>query len=321
MTRKDFMKITGAVAVTPVNIVVKNKDEAMHYIPNGMMEFMLQNRSLDIDRVHVTQLLSPPQVVCLSNLFPQSGTDIQDAVRLALGIAFHDSVQENETTFEKDIELHNGSSFTLVGEPDYPHEWRSAKDDLRYEYILDIKVTSAYTIKNAIQESIDLQNVSMDNFPYTIEELKNKYPYTFSWIWQASCYRYLMDFMKDEAPTSLLIDAVNFDAGNFEIMNRIKSKIDYDILNIHPINLPLIPEDILLPDVEDRYWRLWRFNKFLQTTNVATAKRDELMAENMDKYQLRCGKDEIFGGKRCTRYCHLSELCFGVEGSEKCRIS
>jgi hypothetical protein len=292
---------------------VQNAKDAEKYIPQSIAEFMNQERELDVSRVHVTQLLQPPQIAVLQPFFPDR--DIQNKVRLALGIAFHEFTQENDRKFKKEIVFNSDPphKFTLVGEPDFPESWKTMLDKEVDEYVADIKVTSVYKIKKCLEESKRL--LDMEVIMQPPEFFREEYQNSFDWIWQASAYKYIGDYHNAK---SALIFAVNFDAGN----QRIKSSLSSEnvVLDFHPIFFPLFDESVLVPDIKARWKKLRMISAIVNEKNLVIADRSGWEVE-LDKHQLRCSFLDTWGGARCQRYCNLKDVCFGTENSPEAKWS
>jgi len=298
--------------------MINTKEEALKWIPEKLHTFMLSNRPLDIMNVHVTQLTAPPQLVALHSLFPE--TDIQKTGRLSLGIAFHDYCQDNEHKFQREIFFGGNHLFNLVGEPDYVYEWTDSTGALHDDCITDIKVTSAYKVKKAIEQSVQLEEsgTTIENFPYDVEEFKEMFPDVFDWVYQSSCYNFLMEQRYTNVFANIL--AVNFDAGNKRIMEPLRKKFEFELLDVHPIHLPLIPINVLLPDIVYRYKLLYKMNEIVTKRNVLTDPRDEEIAEKLDDLGVRCKPEDVWGGRRCSDYCNLKDICFGIDGTPKAKL-
>jgi len=257
-------------------------------------------------------LTQPPQITVLRPMYPDN--DIQGKVRLALGTAFHNEVQNNVVKLKKRIVFRNSSEgFYLTGTPDMETEWTSVNGKTVSDTITDIKVTSIYKIKKTIVESNSLLPINSHNFPYDIDELRKIAPNSFDWIYQLSCYNYLIDESLDRVG---LIIAVSFDSGNMKIKNTLKT--DFNLLNIHPIIFPIIPPRILSVDIKRRWIKLKKMQGIIDTYSITNSDRTR-WAEIMDESGLRCSKEDTWDGTRCKRYCNLKDVCFGKEGSPTAR--
>ena len=168
---------------------IQSKEETLKWIPQSFSDFMNSTRELDIYNIHVTTLMQPPQIAALTPLFPDN--DIQNKVRMSLGTAFHDKTQDNDIQYKKLIRFNSlpPVEFNLVGTPDFSESWKSMSGDTVDEFVTDIKATSIYKIKKCLAESAAMKEI--EELGGDVSQIRKSYPYSFDWIYQGSCYKYI----------------------------------------------------------------------------------------------------------------------------------